>query len=234
MKKPVFYSEVAWLIGMFLVAWGTAFTAWADFGISMVVAPAYVLHLAMNNIWEWFSFGVGEYVLQAIVLVIMMFLLRKVKLRYFLSFVVAIFYGFILDLGMAATGSIMPHNVDAALRITVYVAGDLAVCFGIALILRSYLPPEVYEMFVKEVANKGHFKISTIKTFYDCASLLLAVVMSLSLLGKIEGVGIATVICAFVNGFLIGKSGALLDGFWEFRDIFPVREKFEEGEKQYE
>ena len=100
MKKPVFYSEIAWLIGICLVAWGTALTAWADFGISMVVAPAYVLHLAMANIWDWFSFGIGEYVLQAIVLILMMILLRKIKLQYFLSFVVAIFYGFILDLGM--------------------------------------------------------------------------------------------------------------------------------------
>lgn len=234
MKKPVFYSEIAWLIGICLVAWGTALTAWADFGISMVVAPAYVLHLAMANIWDWFSFGIGEYVLQAIVLILMMILLRKIKLQYFLSFVVAIFYGFILDLGMTVTGSLLPEGADVALRVAVYVAGDLAVCFGIAMILRSYLPPEVYEMFVKEVTRIGHFKISTVKTLYDCGSLLVAVLMSMALLGKIEGVGIATVICAFINGFLIGKNGQLLDKYWEFRDIFPLRAKFEEGATQYE
>lgn len=234
MKKPVFYSEIAWLVGMCLVAWGTALTAWADFGISMVVAPAYVLHLAMANIWEWFSFGIGEYVLQAIVLVIMMILLRKVKLRYFLSFVVAIFYGIILDFGMAVTATLLPDAADVTVRVVVYIAGDLAVCGGIALILRSYLPPEVYEMFVKEVAKRGNFPISTVKTLYDCASLLVAVLMSLALLGKIEGVGIATVICAFINGYIIGKSGQLIEKVWEFKDIFKLRRKFEEGVNQYE
>ena len=74
MKKPVFYTELAWLAGLALTALGTALTAWADFGVSMVVAPAYVLHLAMSRVWPWFSFGVGEYVLQAGVLMVMMIL----------------------------------------------------------------------------------------------------------------------------------------------------------------
>lgn len=234
MKKPVFYTELAWLIGLWLLAWGTALTAWADLGISMVVAPAYVLHLAMSDIWPWFTFGIGEYVLQATVLVIIMILLRKMKLRYFLSFLVAIFYGFILDLGMAATGRLLPETAEIPLRIAVYVAGDLAVCSGIALILRSYLPPEVYELFVKEVAALGKLRISTVKTLYDCTSLVVAVLISLALLGKIEGIGIATVICAFVNGFLIDKCGVIFDKILNFRDILPLRPKFEEGVTTYE
>lgn len=234
MKKPIFFSEIAWLLGMCLVAWGTALTVWADFGISMVVAPAYVLHLAMANIWDWFSFGIGEYVLQAIVLILMMLLLREVRFRYFLSFAAAILYGFILDLGMTVTGSLLPEAAQLPLRVIIYVLGDLAVCVGVALILPSYLPPEVYELFVKEVSLLGNFRIGAVKTIYDCASLLVAVLMSLALLGKIEGVGIATLICALLNGFIIEKCGLFFDKFLEFRDILPLRERFEESEDSYE
>ena len=38
MKKPVFYTEAAYFIGLFLLALGTALTAYGGFGISMVVA----------------------------------------------------------------------------------------------------------------------------------------------------------------------------------------------------
>ena len=89
MKKPVFYTEIAYVIGLLLLAWGTALTVCGGYGISMVVAPAYILHSALSQHWPWFSFGIAEYVLQAIILGIMMLLLRKVKITFFL-FVISI------------------------------------------------------------------------------------------------------------------------------------------------
>lgn len=229
MKKPVFYTELAWLVGLWLLAWGTALTVWADFGVSMVVAPAYVLHLALSGTWEWFSFGVGEYVLQAAVLVVMMLLLRSIKFRYFLSFLAAILYGFLLELGIRLNGVLLPADSAFSLQVVIYVLGDLGVCLGVALMLRTYLPPEVYELFIKEIAARGRFPVRRVKTLYDCGSLLVAVLMSLVLLGKIEGVGIATVICALVNGYMIDKCGVVFDKIWDFRDGFSLRRKFDEG-----
>ncbi len=231
MKKPVFYTEAAFFIGLWLLAWGTALTVWGDFGISMVVAPAYILHLALSGIWGWFSFGVGEYVLQAMILLLMMLLLRKVKLTYFLSFLSAILYGLLLDGGMALFGAVLPAVPQIWQRVAVYVAGDLAVCAGVALMFKTYLPPEAYEMFVKEIATRAGIKIHVFKTLYDCGSLLIAVVMSFALLGELQGVGLATVICAFANGSLIKWCNILLERLWEFKDRFALRPKFEEREE---
>lgn len=229
MKKPVFCSELAWLVGLCLIAWGTALTVWADLGVSTVVAPAFILHLAMKNVWEWFSFGISEYVLQAFVLILMMLLLQKIKIRYFLSFGAAIIYGILLDLGTFLIGHLLPIEASFSAQIGVYVLGNLGVCCGVALMIRTYLPPEIYEMFIKEITHLGAFQIRTVKTLYDCASLLLALILSLALLGKIEGIGIATLICALFNGIIIDRIGILLDKLWDFRDIFPLRPKFEEG-----
>ena len=43
--KKVFYSELAYVFGMVILALGTAMMELADFGMSMVVAPAYLVHL---------------------------------------------------------------------------------------------------------------------------------------------------------------------------------------------
>ena len=66
--RRVFYTELAYLLGILTLTLGTALMERANFGMSMVVAPAYILHLKLSQIFPWYSFGVSEYVLQAVVL----------------------------------------------------------------------------------------------------------------------------------------------------------------------
>ena len=91
MKKPTFHTEIAFLLALALLAFGTALTAYGGLGLSMVVAPAYILHLKISEIFPAFTFGAAGYTLQAVVLLVMMLLLRKAKLIYLLSFLTAVF-----------------------------------------------------------------------------------------------------------------------------------------------
>ena len=68
MKK--FYSEICYVLGILLLGLGSSMMTKADFGLSMVVAPAYILHLKMSEFWSFFSFGMAEYVFQAFLLVL--------------------------------------------------------------------------------------------------------------------------------------------------------------------
>ena len=43
-RQIVFYTELAYVLGILALALGTALMERADFGVSMVVAPAYLLH----------------------------------------------------------------------------------------------------------------------------------------------------------------------------------------------
>lgn len=229
MKKPVFYTEFSHFIGIAIAATGTAMTAWGDFGISMVVGPAFVLHLKMSQIFPWFTFGVAQYILQASVLILMMCLLRRVKLTYFLSFLTAVLSGLILD-GVTGLLSLLPEK-HLWQRILVYVCGDVAVCAGIAMVFHTYFPPEAYEMFVMELSKKLKIKLHTLKTIYDCTSMAVAIAMSLLLLGGLQGVGIGSVVCALLNGSLINLFSRLYDKIWVFEDRFPLRKKLTESEE---
>ena len=228
MKKPVFYTEFAYILGLFLLAWGTALVEWGGYGISMVVAPAYVLHMALSTKWAWFSFGVAEYFLQAVVLGIMVLVLRKFKVSYLLSFVATIIYGILLDCGMALFGNILPAVPVEWQSVLAYVGGDMAVCAGVALIFRTYLPPEIYEMFIKEVAPKAGLQLYIFKIIYDCVSLAVAVLMSFALFGELRGIDIGTICCAFINGMLIKLFSNFYDRTFAFKDGFPWRKKFED------
>ena len=224
MKKAVFYTEAAYFIGLILLAAGTALTAYGGFGLSMVVAPAYILHLYLSKFLSFFSFGVAEYCMQALIVLLLAIFLRKVKLAYLLSLASAILYGILLDGAMLLTAH-LPENVG--LQIAAYVLGALLCCNAIALLFCSYLPPAAYEMFVKEISAKRNAPLHRIKTVYDCGSLLLALLLSLALFRDIRGIGIGTVLCAVSYGTIIRLFQTLLRKSFRFTDKFSLRKHFE-------
>ena len=78
-KKKVFYTELSYLLGLVIMAFAAAFTEKANFGMSMVVAPAYILHLKVSTFLPWFSFGVAEYCFQGILIIVTAVLMKKFK-----------------------------------------------------------------------------------------------------------------------------------------------------------
>ena len=89
--KKIFYSELAYVLGILTLAFGCAFMEKADFGLSMVVAPAYILYLKLSEVWSFISFGMMEYLLQVVLLIFMMIGIRRFKISYLFSFVTASF-----------------------------------------------------------------------------------------------------------------------------------------------
>ena len=87
--KRIFYCELAYFVGIVVLAFGTALMEKADFGMSMVVAPAYLLHLKVSQYLPFFTFGVAEYIFQALLLVLLSLVMGKAKKSYLLSFATA-------------------------------------------------------------------------------------------------------------------------------------------------
>ena len=97
MKKIGLYEELAYVLGLMLLGFGTAFMEKSDFGLSMIVAPAYILHVKISEYLPFFSFGMSGYVLQTFLLIVLCLIIRRFKLRYLMSFATAVIYGFVLD-----------------------------------------------------------------------------------------------------------------------------------------
>lgn len=226
MKKPVFYKELSYVFGLLILVFATALTERADFGMSMVVAPAYILHLKLSQVLPWFSYGVAAYVVQGVLLVIMMLILRRFRLSYLFSFVTAVLYGILVDWLMAMV-AYFPADTFAW-RLLWYVLGMVLCSFSIALLFHTYLAPEAYDLFVKELSRKFGWKIDKVKTCYDCASLLISVILSFSFFGfgVFQGVKLGTLVCALVNGFLIGQFSKLLEKHFDFQNRFGFEKYF--------
>ena len=231
-KKHIFYTELSYVFGLIVIALGVSLIEKSDFGVSMVVAPAYVLYRWIGPHWPVFTFGMAEYCLQAVLILLMSALLRRFRLSYLFSFVTAVVYGFVLDGCMALAALLSAYLVWQ--RVALYVLGMLFCSAGVAFMFHTYLSPEVYELFVKEVSAHFGVNINHFKTAYDCASCAVGIVMSFLIFGlwRFEGVKLGTVLCALVNGTIIGGFSRLYEKLWTFIDILPWRPFFEGTDKR--
>lgn len=228
MKKHVFYSELAYVVGLVILALGTAMLVYGGFGTSIVVAPAYILHLKLSQTWSFFSFGMAEYVIQAVILATLLIVFRSRKWTWLLSFVTTVLYGLILDGGSLLT-NLLPRSVP--LQIVLYITGIFMCTMGIALLFSTYFTPAAYELLVKVLSRHFGWKLHIVKTVYDCISCLVAVGLSFLLFGRLEGIGIGSVVCALCYGVLIRLNTKILERIWVFEDRFPLRRHFEESEE---
>ncbi len=225
-KRTVMYTETAYILGVVILALGTAFMALADFGVSMVVAPAYIVYLKVSEYLPFFTFGMAEYVLQALLIAVMMLVLKRFRVKYLLSFVTTIIYGLVLDGFMLLLGLIPVEGI--VIRIVYYIIGLPLCSVGVAFMFHTKLPPAAYEMFVAEVSRDKGKDTTKFKTCYDLVSCAVSIVMSFVFFGfgTFRGVNVGTVLCAFLNGPLIGLFGKLYEKLFVFEDGTALSKKF--------
>ena len=221
MKKIKFSAEICYLCAIIVLASSVAMLTAADFGISMIVAPAYLLSLKTG----FLTFGQAEYVIQAGLFIVLCLVLRKFKFVYAISFVTCLIYGAVLDLWRLIPffnpSVTAPGSMNMPLRIFMFITGVLLTAFSIALFFKTYLYPQVYDFFVEAVAVKYCIKISIFKTIFDLTCLAVSLIMTFCFFGKLEGVNFGTVIMAVINGTIIGLFSKLIDKIFDIRPSFP-------------
>ena len=221
MKKKIGpFGELAFLAATVLLSMSTAMIARGDFGLSVVVAPAYLLSLKI----DFLTFGMAEYCLQGVLLIVFCLLMGQFRVSYLFSFFAAFSYGVILDLWIPLFEAIPLPTL--AHRVLMYVIGTLLATFSIAFYFKSYFPPQIYELLVKGLSGKYHVALNKFKIGYDLSSCVVSLLLTFLMFGRIEGLGIGSVICAFTSGVLIGFWSRLLDRFFDFSPRFPKWEQY--------
>lgn len=219
-RKIKISSEIAYFAAIVLLSLAVAILSTADFGISMIVAPAYLLSLKAG----FLSFGQAEYVVQAIVFILLCIVLKRFRFVYFFSFGTCLIYGFVLDLWRKIPflnpTATPPGSMNLPLRIAMFVIGMILTSFSVALFFKTYLFPQVYDFFVKAVSCKYGIKLSRLKTVVDLSCLTASVIMTFAFFGEIRGIGWGTLIMALLNGTVIGFFSKLLDKAFDFKPTF--------------
>jgi uncharacterized membrane protein YczE len=208
------------------MAFAAAFTEKAAFGMSMVVAPAYIIHLKVSEFIPWFTFGISEYCFQGFLILLTVIIMRRFKLSYVFSLATAVIYGTLLDISIYLISGLPDGTL--IFRIIYFIIGTLFCSIAVSLFFHTYFSPEAYELIVKEISAKTKADINKVKTAYDCISTLFAIVLSFIFFGfgVFRGVNWGTVICALINGFLISRFTKLFEHFFEFKNLLRIEKYF--------
>ena len=219
-KKITINSEATYLVAILLLSLSVAMLTSADFGISMIVAPAYLLSLKI----DFLTFGQAEYVVQGILFVILCLVIRKFRPIYLTSFLTCLIYGLVLDLWRMIpffnTSVTPPESIELWARILLFIGGFILTGFSVALFFKTYFYPQVYDFSVKCVTARYHFKMFIVKTSVDFSMLGIALIMTSCFFGKLVGIGWGTLVMAVLNGTIIDLFSKLLDHFFEFKPAF--------------
>lgn len=220
-QKIPHVAEIAWVLGVTLCALGVCLSANSGFGVSMIAAPSLILFTFLSRFFPALTFGITEYILQGVLMVLLAVCLRRFKWKYPLAFLTGVLYGLSLDGWRLLFGQTVYATMP--LRIVSAVAGALISTFAIALALRTYLPQQVYEMVVTEIVDKYGFSVNKVKWCYDLSSLAVAVIMMLCFFRKFDTglIGVTTLVLTFVNTPLITMYGKIVDRCFTFDSAFP-------------
>lgn len=219
-KKLVLKSEAVYLTAIIILSFAVAILSVADFGLSMIVSPAYLLSVKSGKL----TFGQAEYILQAALFLIFIIVMRKFKVVYLSSFITCLIYGFALDMWRKIPcfnpSVVQSASVAVWVRIVAFIGGVVLTSFSIALFYKTYFYPQVYDFFVKGVSAKYGIKTAKFKTAFDVVMLVISVALSLILFKGFVGVKWGTLVMAAVNGTLIGWFLKLIDKVFVVEPIF--------------
>ena len=222
MKKIQKSSELLWLFGIIFVALGVAICSKADLGVSMIAAPAFIVYEAIAPLWSGFSVGMTEYIIQGLLLIILCIVICRFNWRYLLGFAVAVIYGYTLNFFLWLLGS---APFDAIwLRWVMLIVGDIVTAFGVACFFRTYMPLQIYELFVSELSSRFSININRAKCAFDISLLAISVILSLVLFGdagsfdwstigysSFHSLGLGTLVTTAINSPIIALMGKLID-----------------------
>lgn len=211
------FGEVAWIVGNIICAIGNCLVAKSSFGVAAVIAPPFVISRAFS----FLTVGISEYIFQGILLAICCLVIRKFKSKFIATICNILFYGACFDIINSLLGFIQPTDIFS--RIILAAVGTIVTSLGVAIMLRTYIPPSAYEIFVKEIAEEKGLNMNKFKLIFDASMFAIAIILMFVLIGEFcfDLIGPLTLISAFLNSILIAFFGKILDKHVDFSPAIP-------------
>ncbi len=187
------------IISLFFIALGVAFTKHGELGVSPISSVANIISCRFTSI----SFGTWLFISNCVLILGQILLLRRnFQLVQLLQIPLSVIFGYFTDFGMWCVGGI-PNDIYAVKLVLVFV-GIVILGFGIALGVIANVILNSGEAFVKALADVTRKDFANVKVIFDVAWVSLSIILSFILFdGKLVGTREGTIISAVCVGFVV-------------------------------
>ena len=196
MKKLI--SRYIWFIlGILINSFGIVFITKASLGTSPISSVPYVLSFRFP-----LSFGAFTFLLNMLFILGEVILLRRQFRPYqYLQIVVNMIFSSFIDISMTLLESFTPTHF--ASQILSLLVGCTILALGICIEVAPNVLVVPGEGIVKTLAAKGGWEFGNVKVAFDCTLTAIASVIAFITFGRLNGVGIGTLVSALAVGQLV-------------------------------
>ncbi|WP_353893670.1 DUF6198 family protein [Proteinivorax hydrogeniformans] len=215
MKKLRVNNVFVFILGLLCLSLGVVLVIKSDLGVSVATSLPYVVSLQFTAI----SFGMWNYIIHGLVLLLLAVIVKRLTVKYLMSFLVAFLFGTAIDLFYMM---LEPVSADAFIeKVGLFILGSIVISIGVASFIKSNYPILPFDTFVKEICLVKNIRISKFKTGFDLVIFSLSISFSLIFFRAIEGLHIGTLVSAAILGSMIGLCLKLLNNYVEGTTFFP-------------
>lgn len=203
MNRVVNYVQryVMLLIGLTIMAFGVAFSIKADLGTSPISSVPYAV-----SEFTPLTVGTATIVMHCVFICIQILLLRrKYQPIQLMQLPVAFFFGYLTDFGMWAVQGITCTSYWQ--QWIICLIGIFLVALGVSLEVKANVVVLAGEGVVLAICKIFPVKFGTMKVAFDVTLVVIACLLSLIFLGRIQGVREGTVAAAILVGLTAKQLG---------------------------
>ncbi len=183
-------------VGLFIMAFGVAFSINATLGTSPVSSIPYV-----TSIISGLSVGVMTMIVNTVIVLLQIPVLRKkfnpVRL---LQIPVSIVFGLLIDLASLCIKNVVPVNY--LIQWLLCIAGIILVAIGVSFEMAANVLTLPGEGFVSAVCTVAPIKFGYMKVIMDVSLVVIAVAFSFGFTGKLQGVREGTLAASVFVGLI--------------------------------
>lgn len=220
-EKPVVRGELALLLAVLINSFGVDLMLYSGAGISAISSVPY----AFSEVFPALTLGTWTYLFQGCLVASLMLLRKRFVPGYLFSFVVGFLFGEFLDIYNMGI-RILPDPL--LLRVVYFALSYVLICIGIALSNRCCLPIIPTDLFPRELAQITGIAYPRIKIGFDVSCLIVTGAMTFGFLGRLDGLGIGTILAACTMGKGIGMIGSFMDRHVRFVSVLSRKAAAEE------
>jgi uncharacterized membrane protein YczE len=185
-------------LGLLVLAFGIALSVNCQLGVSPVSSLPYVVSQILQ-----ISLGTCTTIVYSVYILLQMLLNgRKFQPALLLQLIFSTIFGYFVDFAKLVLGDfVLPTYFG---QLAMLAASILLIGFALVLYIEVNLAPMPAEGLVGCLAGKLGKPFSTMKTLFDCTSVLVGAVLCFLFLGKLVGIREGTVVTALLAGKIMG------------------------------
>ena len=212
--KQILKRYLYFILGVAINSFGVAFITKSALGTSQISSVPYVLSRRFPSV----SFGMTTFFVNLLFILIQAVLLKKnFQTVQFLQVAVNVLFSVLIDVSMTLLSFFQPEAFG--LRIVSLLAGCVILAVGISIEVAPDVLVVPGEGAVRAISQTTGLKFGSVKVYFDVSLIVIASALSFLFFGRLNGVGLGTVISALTVGKFVNIVNLHLPAVRKIRDL---------------